>query len=63
VPSPHPPSCLLPDRGVPGVPMASNNTASIAQARKLVEQLKMEANIDRIKVMQPGTHWARRGML
>uniref|UniRef100_A0A2K6LFT3 G protein subunit gamma 2 n=2 Tax=Rhinopithecus TaxID=542827 RepID=A0A2K6LFT3_RHIBE len=30
-------------------PMASNNTASIAQARKLVEQLKMEANIDRIK--------------
>ncbi|KAI6068036.1 Guanine nucleotide-binding protein G(I)/G(S)/G(O) subunit gamma-2 [Aix galericulata] len=29
--------------------MASNNTASIAQARKLVEQLKMEANIDRIK--------------
>lgn len=50
VPSPHPHSCLLPDRGVPGVPMASNNTASIAQARKLVEQLKMEANIDRIKV-------------
>uniref|UniRef100_A0A2K6GCH1 Guanine nucleotide-binding protein subunit gamma n=1 Tax=Propithecus coquereli TaxID=379532 RepID=A0A2K6GCH1_PROCO len=33
-----------------GTPMASNNTASIAQARKLVEQLKMEANIDRIKV-------------
>ncbi|NWQ94593.1 GBG2 protein, partial [Tricholaema leucomelas] len=31
--------------------MASNNTASIAQARKLVEQLKMEANIDRIKVV------------
>uniref|UniRef100_A0A8B9YPG0 Guanine nucleotide-binding protein subunit gamma n=1 Tax=Bos mutus grunniens TaxID=30521 RepID=A0A8B9YPG0_BOSMU len=37
--------CLL-----PSIPMASNNTASIAQARKLVEQLKMEANIDRIKV-------------
>lgn len=34
----------------PIAPMASNNTASIAQARKLVEQLKMEANIDRIKV-------------
>uniref|UniRef100_A0A8C3WYW3 Guanine nucleotide-binding protein subunit gamma n=1 Tax=Catagonus wagneri TaxID=51154 RepID=A0A8C3WYW3_9CETA len=34
----------------PSIPMASNNTASIAQARKLVEQLKMEANIDRIKV-------------
>ena len=34
-------------------PMASNNTASIAQARKLVEQLKMEANIDRIKVRIP----------
>ncbi|XP_060238024.1 guanine nucleotide-binding protein G(I)/G(S)/G(O) subunit gamma-2 isoform X1 [Meriones unguiculatus] len=32
-------------------PMASNNTASIAQARKLVEQLKMEANIDRIKYL------------
>uniref|UniRef100_A0A8B9PAN2 Guanine nucleotide-binding protein subunit gamma n=1 Tax=Apteryx owenii TaxID=8824 RepID=A0A8B9PAN2_APTOW len=34
----------------PAAAMASNNTASIAQARKLVEQLKMEANIDRIKV-------------
>lgn len=34
--------------------MASNNTASIAQARKLVEQLKMEANIDRIKVARWG---------
>lgn len=30
--------------------MASNNTAGIAQARKLVEQLKMEANVDRMKV-------------
>ncbi|CAN0405240.1 guanine nucleotide-binding protein G(I)/G(S)/G(O) subunit gamma-2 [Lethenteron reissneri] len=30
--------------------MAANNTASIAQARKAVEQLKLEANMDRIKV-------------
>lgn len=38
--------------------MASNNTASIAQARKLVEQLKMEANIDRIKVgRHTSRHW------
>uniref|UniRef100_A0A3Q2DHE3 G protein gamma domain-containing protein n=1 Tax=Cyprinodon variegatus TaxID=28743 RepID=A0A3Q2DHE3_CYPVA len=36
-------------------PMASNNTASIAQARKLVEQLKMEANIDRIKELHKTT--------
>lgn len=42
--------------------MASNNTASIAQARKLVEQLKMEANIDRIKVTMPGhPHGVLRG--
>uniref|UniRef100_A0A8C6BV70 Guanine nucleotide-binding protein subunit gamma n=1 Tax=Monodon monoceros TaxID=40151 RepID=A0A8C6BV70_MONMO len=41
------PVCL---KNPPSIPMASNNTASIAQARKLVEQLKMEANIDRIKV-------------
>ncbi|XP_035301701.1 guanine nucleotide-binding protein G(I)/G(S)/G(O) subunit gamma-2-like [Cricetulus griseus] len=32
------------------LPTASNNTASIAQARKLVELPKTEANIDRIKV-------------
>ncbi|XP_037055148.1 guanine nucleotide-binding protein G(I)/G(S)/G(O) subunit gamma-2-like [Peromyscus leucopus] len=30
--------------------MVSNNIASIVQARNLVEQLKMETNIDRIKV-------------
>uniref|UniRef100_A0A3B3S9A6 Guanine nucleotide-binding protein subunit gamma n=2 Tax=Paramormyrops kingsleyae TaxID=1676925 RepID=A0A3B3S9A6_9TELE len=30
--------------------MANNNTASISQARKTVEQLKMEACMDRIKV-------------
>ncbi|XP_025725834.1 guanine nucleotide-binding protein G(I)/G(S)/G(O) subunit gamma-2 isoform X2 [Callorhinus ursinus] len=41
---------LLYLKNPPSIPMASNNTASIAQARKLVEQLKMEANIDRIKV-------------
>ncbi|KAF3700917.1 Guanine nucleotide-binding protein G(I)/G(S)/G(O) subunit gamma-2 G gamma-I Precursor [Channa argus] len=36
--------------------MASNNTASIAQTRKLVEQLKMEANIDRIKTIEPSLY-------
>ncbi|XP_036031387.1 guanine nucleotide-binding protein G(I)/G(S)/G(O) subunit gamma-2-like [Onychomys torridus] len=30
--------------------MTNNNTGSIAQARNLVQQLKMETNIDRIKV-------------
>ncbi|XP_062851035.1 guanine nucleotide-binding protein G(I)/G(S)/G(O) subunit gamma-4 [Trichomycterus rosablanca] len=30
--------------------MANNNMASISQARKAVEQLKMEACMDRIKV-------------
>lgn len=30
--------------------MANNSTASISQARKAVEQLKMEACMDRIKV-------------
>ncbi|XP_059838143.1 guanine nucleotide-binding protein G(I)/G(S)/G(O) subunit gamma-4 [Mobula hypostoma] len=30
--------------------MSSNNTASISQARKAVEQLKMEACMDRMKV-------------
>nr|CAG9553765.1 heterotrimeric guanine nucleotide-binding protein 3F1 [Canis lupus familiaris] len=43
-------SFLVYPKNPPSIPMASNNTASIAQARKLVEQLKMEANIDRIKV-------------
>lgn len=33
--------------------IANNSTASISQARKAVEQLKMEACMDRIKV-QPG---------
>ncbi|XP_048223759.1 guanine nucleotide-binding protein G(I)/G(S)/G(O) subunit gamma-4 [Perognathus longimembris pacificus] len=30
----------------------SNNTTSISQARKAVEQLKMEACMDRVKVSQ-----------
>lgn len=30
--------------------IANNSTASISQARKAVEQLKMEACMDRIKV-------------
>lgn len=33
--------------------VANNSTASISQARKAVEQLKMEACMDRIKVQPP----------
>lgn len=49
---PLPPSLQTAHAESPKVtaPMASNNTAGIAQARKLVEQLKMEANVDRMKV-------------
>ncbi|XP_072805038.1 guanine nucleotide-binding protein G(I)/G(S)/G(O) subunit gamma-4-like isoform X1 [Vicugna pacos] len=32
--------------------MSSNSTTSISQARKAVEQLKMEACMDRVKVFQ-----------
>nr|CAG9553723.1 heterotrimeric guanine nucleotide-binding protein 3C [Bos taurus] len=32
--------------------MSNNSTASISQARKAVEQLKMEACMDRVKVSQ-----------
>lgn len=35
--------------------VANNSTASISQARKAVEQLKMEACMDRIKVQPPHT--------
>ncbi|MEJ1286039.1 guanine nucleotide binding protein (G protein) gamma 8 [Cricetulus griseus] len=47
-PSPH--SC----QGFNSFPVAamSNNMAKIAEARKTVEQLKLEVNIDRIKVSQ-----------
>lgn len=34
--------------------IANNSTASISQARKAVEQLKMEACMDRIKVSGSG---------
>lgn len=34
--------------------IANNSTASISQARKAVEQLKMEACMDRIKVSASG---------
>lgn len=35
--------------------MSNNSTASISQARKAVEQLKMEAGMDRVKVSSPST--------
>ncbi|KAM8815518.1 guanine nucleotide-binding protein G(I)/G(S)/G(O) subunit gamma-4 [Rhynchonycteris naso] len=35
--------------------MSSNSTTSILQARKAVEQLKMEACMDRVKVYQAAT--------
>lgn len=48
--------CVTVQQARTGSLMATNNTASIAQARKQVEQLKMEANIDRIKVRRISTH-------
>lgn len=37
--------------------MSSNSTASISQARKAVEQLKMEACMDRVKVSTHKPAW------
>lgn len=45
-----PPACSRP---FPAAAM-SNNMAKIAEARKTVEQLKLEVNIDRMKVPGPG---------
>lgn len=47
---PLPPACSRP---FPAAAM-SNNMAKIAEARKTVEQLKLEVNIDRMKVPGPG---------
>ncbi|XP_044844188.1 guanine nucleotide-binding protein G(I)/G(S)/G(O) subunit gamma-8 isoform X1 [Mauremys mutica] len=40
----------LPAGQAPGWGTMSNNMAKIAEARKTVEQLKLEVNIDRMKV-------------
>lgn len=54
--SPNPSALSLPLQGATmkdGI--ANNSTASISQARKAVEQLKMEACMDRIKVSASGS--------
>ena len=38
--------------------MSNNSTASISQARKAVEQLKMEACMDRVKVSSHKPAWS-----
>lgn len=48
-PSPHSRQAFNP---FPAAAM-SNNMAKIAEARKTVEQLKLEVNIDRMKVRRP----------
>lgn len=48
-PSPHSCQAFNP---FPAAAM-SNNMAKIAEARKTVEQLKLEVNIDRMKVHRP----------